>query len=181
MRDGLPVLTFSGLVQDRDGYLWISTFDGLLRFDGAAFTVFDPSTHPELTSSRFANLQADPGGGGCVGSEVDGLLHVAAGEVRVVREDGKPLPPGSAVFTDRPGEAVYSTSECLYLVRGDEAKRIVGSEKFVAFCRPRRGAGASAQRVPMRLSPPWALSLTGPWSVRPVWAIWQRAPPLAPS
>ena len=138
LRDGLPVLTFSGLVQDRDGYLWISTFDGLLRFDGAAFTVFDPSTHPELTSSRFANLQADPGGGVWVGSEVDGLLHVAAGEVRVVREDGKPLPPGSAVFTDRPGEAVYSTSECLYLARGDEAKRIVGSEKFVAFCRPRR-------------------------------------------
>ncbi|MFN8589263.1 MAG: two-component regulator propeller domain-containing protein [Candidatus Eisenbacteria bacterium] len=138
LRDGLPVLSFSGLAQDRDGYLWISTFDGLLRFDGATFTAVDASNPSELTSSRFSSVQADPGGGVWVGSEVDGLVHVSAGDVRVVREAGKPLPPGFTAIADRPGEALYATQASMYFVRGDEAKRITDSEDLAPFCRPRR-------------------------------------------
>ena len=63
VRDGLPVLTFSGLCQSRDGYLWVSTFDGLVRFDGARFTVIDAAGEPGLTSSRFSGVVADPGSG----------------------------------------------------------------------------------------------------------------------
>jgi signal transduction histidine kinase/ligand-binding sensor domain-containing protein len=37
---GLPQNTVSGLVQSRDGYLWIGTRYGLVRYDGVRFQVF---------------------------------------------------------------------------------------------------------------------------------------------
>lgn len=40
-RHGLPQNLVTDLVQTRDGYLWIGTGNGLARFDGVAFTVFD--------------------------------------------------------------------------------------------------------------------------------------------
>jgi hypothetical protein len=41
VEDGLPVNSVNALLQSRDGYLWIATFDGLVRFDGVRFTVFN--------------------------------------------------------------------------------------------------------------------------------------------
>ena len=39
--DGLPRAGIAQALQTRDGYLWLATFDGLVRFDGARFEVFD--------------------------------------------------------------------------------------------------------------------------------------------
>jgi hypothetical protein len=41
VEDGLPVNSVNALLQSRDGYLWIATFDGLVRFDAVRFTVFN--------------------------------------------------------------------------------------------------------------------------------------------
>ena len=38
---GLPGGSINALAQTRDGYLWIGTDDGLVRFDGVRFVVFD--------------------------------------------------------------------------------------------------------------------------------------------
>jgi ligand-binding sensor domain-containing protein len=38
--NGLPQNSVRDIVQTRDGYLWLTTFDGLMRFDGVRFTVF---------------------------------------------------------------------------------------------------------------------------------------------
>ena len=47
------------MVQTRDGYLWFGTFNGLVRFDGVAFTVFDLANTPQLPSQAIVNLHAD--------------------------------------------------------------------------------------------------------------------------
>ena len=39
--NGLPQNSVRDIVQTGDGYLWFTTFDGLVRFDGVRFTVFD--------------------------------------------------------------------------------------------------------------------------------------------
>ena len=39
--DGVPLGTVYSIGQDRDGYLWIATDAGLLRFDGVRFTPWD--------------------------------------------------------------------------------------------------------------------------------------------
>src|SRR5687768_6110905 len=55
--DGLPVNHIQSVLQSRDGYIWIATLDGLARFDGLRFTVYNTANSPELTNNRFTSLQ----------------------------------------------------------------------------------------------------------------------------
>jgi ligand-binding sensor domain-containing protein len=53
---GLPQNSVLSIQQTPDGYLWFTTFDGLVRFDGVRFTVFNKGNSPGLTSNRFVHL-----------------------------------------------------------------------------------------------------------------------------
>lgn len=57
--NGLPQNGLRGITQTPDGYLWFTTFDGLVRFDGAKFTVFDKNNTPVFPSNRFSQLAID--------------------------------------------------------------------------------------------------------------------------
>ena len=57
--NGLPQNSVRDIVQTQDGYLWFTTFDGLVRFDGVRFTVFNKSNSPGLASNRFVSLFED--------------------------------------------------------------------------------------------------------------------------
>jgi signal transduction histidine kinase/ligand-binding sensor domain-containing protein len=70
------------VAQTPDGYLWLATFGGLARFDGARFTVFDASTVPGLPANRLTRLHADPAGGLWVVTEYHDLARIAAGRCR---------------------------------------------------------------------------------------------------
>src|SRR5688500_12808025 len=60
--DGLPSNKTRSVVQSRDGYIWLATAQGLARFDGQQFTVFNGTTHPELGGGGFlAALEAPDG------------------------------------------------------------------------------------------------------------------------
>ena len=59
---GLPEDSATAMVQTPDGYLWFGTFNGLVRFDGVKFTVFDRSNTPELPSPGIVNLHLDRSG-----------------------------------------------------------------------------------------------------------------------
>jgi signal transduction histidine kinase len=52
--NGLPQNSISALLQTRDGYLWMSTWDGLVRFDGLRFRIFNRQNTPALTSNGFS-------------------------------------------------------------------------------------------------------------------------------
>ncbi len=60
--NGLPQNTVTGVVQTPDGYLWLSTFDGLARFDGVRFTIFDKGNTKGILNSRFAGIFVDKSG-----------------------------------------------------------------------------------------------------------------------
>jgi signal transduction histidine kinase/ligand-binding sensor domain-containing protein len=62
VEQGLPQNKVTAVVQTRDGYLWLGTYNGLARFDGVRFTVFNDDNTPELRSSRITSLfEADDG------------------------------------------------------------------------------------------------------------------------
>ncbi len=50
-KDGLPQNSVHAIEQTRNGYLWFGTEEGLTRFDGVAFTVFDRSNTPAIRSN----------------------------------------------------------------------------------------------------------------------------------
>lgn len=53
---GLPQNIIRGICQTPDGYLWLATLDGLARFDGVHFTVFNKSNSPGIVSNRFGSM-----------------------------------------------------------------------------------------------------------------------------
>jgi|GEM_PF-1725714 len=57
--DGLPENSATAIVQTQDGYLWFGTFNGLVRFNGVTFKVFNPANTPHLPSAGIVNLHAD--------------------------------------------------------------------------------------------------------------------------
>src|SRR5580693_9628663 len=52
---GLPENEIRGVTQTPDGYLWIATFNGLVRFDGVHLTLFNRET-PGLLSNQFGTM-----------------------------------------------------------------------------------------------------------------------------
>jgi|ERR1051326_2430443 ligand-binding sensor domain-containing protein len=60
--NGLPAGSVNSILQTRDGYLWLATFDGLVRFDGLHFQVFNTGNTKGLRSGRFMFLYEDRAG-----------------------------------------------------------------------------------------------------------------------
>ncbi len=56
--DGLPVNVIVAVAQTADGYLWFGTEEGLVRFDGVRFTLFDRDSAPALGESCVRGLAA---------------------------------------------------------------------------------------------------------------------------
>ena len=57
--NGLPQNTVQAIVQTQDGYLWFGTQEGLVRFDGLNFTIFDKENTPAFKSNDIRFLQQD--------------------------------------------------------------------------------------------------------------------------
>jgi ligand-binding sensor domain-containing protein len=55
-RDGLPGAWVSAVLPSRTGYLWLATPDGLVRFDGAHFAIFNRRSSPGLPSDGIRAL-----------------------------------------------------------------------------------------------------------------------------
>ena len=73
--NGLPQNSVYGIVQTRDGYLWLATVDGLARFDGVRFTVFNKSNSPGIVNNRFHTLFEDARGDLWAGTEESGIVR----------------------------------------------------------------------------------------------------------
>jgi signal transduction histidine kinase/ligand-binding sensor domain-containing protein len=67
-QDGLPQDTVKAIVQTPDGYLWVSTDEGLARFDGFEFTTFSRPT-ADLPANLITALAASPDGSLWIGTD----------------------------------------------------------------------------------------------------------------
>lgn len=75
---GLPQNTVNGVAQTPDGYLWLATFDGLARFDGVRFVIFDRGNSKGIVNNRFVKIFADKAGTVWAATE-NGVLTVYRG------------------------------------------------------------------------------------------------------
>ncbi len=74
--DGLPQNGVRRITQTPDGYLWFTTFDGLVRFDGLRFTVFNKGNTPGIINNRFTGIFADNDGTIYATTMEDGTLTI---------------------------------------------------------------------------------------------------------
>ena len=117
---GLPQNTITAITQTQDGYLWMGSFGGLARFDGARFVVFDKSTTPALRNSGVHALLADRRGGLWVGTNGGGLTLLKDGSARTFGiADGLGADVVRSLFQDSKGRVWAGTNGGLSLLEGD--------------------------------------------------------------
>jgi len=80
--DGLPEQTVQSFAQTPDGYLWVGTTGGLLRFDGAHFVLFDRQNTPELHENSVFCLMLAHDGTLWIGTDGGGIISYAGGQFR---------------------------------------------------------------------------------------------------
>jgi len=86
---GLPTNSIVALLQTGDGYLWLGTEEGLLRFDGVAFTIFDENNTPEITNNFINCLFEDSQKNLWIGVRGGGLVRYKNNAFKhYTREDG---------------------------------------------------------------------------------------------
>ena len=74
--NGLPQNGVRQITQTPEGYLWFTTFDGLVRFDGVRFTTFNKSNTKGIINNRFTGLFADQEGSLYATTMEDGTLTI---------------------------------------------------------------------------------------------------------
>ena len=79
VRDGMPGYDITSLAQTPDGFVWIGTTQGLLRFDGVSFTDFNHTNVAGLTNDTIRSLYVSHAGQLCVGAESCGYGRLING------------------------------------------------------------------------------------------------------
>lgn len=110
MENGLPQNTVQALAQTTDGFLWLGTEVGLVRFDGNGFTVIDANSRPALPGNDVQCLLATHDGALWIGTS-SGLARMKNGAVQMfTTENGLPDNDVRAL-KEEPDETILVTTE----------------------------------------------------------------------
>jgi diguanylate cyclase (GGDEF)-like protein len=77
-QSGLSQKSVMGVTQTSDGYIWLGTEEGLVRYDGLSFRTYDERNSPGLPDRLIRSLAAGRDGGLWVGTR-SGLAHYQNG------------------------------------------------------------------------------------------------------
>jgi len=126
--DGLPEQTVQAFAQTPDGFLWIGTSGGLVRFDGLHFVVFDRQNTPALRENSVFCLMVSRDGALWIGTEGGGLARYAHGEFRSwTARDGLSNDFVRTLAQDSQGKVWAGTDSGLLRLDGDRFVRVDGT------------------------------------------------------
>ena len=111
MENGLPQNSVHALVQTRDGFLWLGTEAGLVRFDGVLFLVLDQNSKPAIPSGDIRSLLGTPDGSLWVGT-AEGLSRRKDGSfTHFSAEEGAPIGTVTALRETPDGKVRVETTQ----------------------------------------------------------------------
>ena len=127
VEDGLPQSTVQAVLQSHEGYLWIATQEGLARFDGVRFQVFDRKNTPGIRNDFFTSLAEEPSGALWIGS-LGGLVRYASGSFTTfTAQDGLPGDDVRALAVDTAGRVWAGTRSGLARWNGSRFETVGAS------------------------------------------------------
>jgi signal transduction histidine kinase/ligand-binding sensor domain-containing protein len=120
MENGLPQNTVQALAQTRDGFVWLGTEIGLVRFDGNSFVLFDRNSTPALPDGDVRCLLEAHDGALWIGTS-DGLARWKDGVVTAyTTKDGLPGNVVRALEENGRGNVVVETDNGTTSVKGTQ-------------------------------------------------------------
>lgn len=109
--NGLPQNSVHAILQTRDGYIWLATEGGLVRFDGLRFRVYDAQNTAALRSNTVRSLLEDRKGALWIGT-ADGLARYGDSTFQsFTTSDGLPSNSVLSLYEDRSGTLHAVTSD----------------------------------------------------------------------
>lgn len=119
--EGLPGNSVNHIAQDADGFLWLSSYYGLIRFDGIEFMTLNQANTPEIRNNRLNLFHKAPDGSVWISFELRGLVRYdATGFTRYDSEHGlsdehitvmETLPDGRFIVGSYDGLYVFNVTE----------------------------------------------------------------------
>jgi ligand-binding sensor domain-containing protein/signal transduction histidine kinase len=102
---GLPSDAVTAIIQTRDGFLWIGTTAGLVRFDGAKFTPLTSTDSPTNELTGITALCEDSNGRLWVGTQQKGLFELSEGRLlHYTRREGLSSDNVTSLAADNHGQ-----------------------------------------------------------------------------
>ena len=108
--DGLRQSSVVALTQTHDGYLWLGTLNGLMRFDGNSLTPFNVHNTPGLPANQIVFLFEDSRNNLWIGTKPAGLCVIQNGKVKNF-DTGGVNGVVSAAFEDPNGAVWFATRD----------------------------------------------------------------------
>lgn len=122
----MPQNTVTSMVQTRDGYLWLGTFGGLVRFDGVRFTTFNTANTPTLHSNRVMSLYEDSDATLWIGTETGDVVRMRNGSFEIFAAgDGSSNNVVLSFLSDRRGDLWVGQSRGIGRYEAKQANAVV--------------------------------------------------------
>jgi signal transduction histidine kinase/ligand-binding sensor domain-containing protein len=117
--DGLPESTISAICQTRDGYIWLGTYGGLVRFNGLQFTLLNHDNAPELRDDNISCLYETEDGTLWIGHGTGEVTSYLRGRVESVQIPHRPESSRLRTFaTDESGDLwAFADNGLLFRIR----------------------------------------------------------------
>jgi signal transduction histidine kinase/ligand-binding sensor domain-containing protein len=121
--DGLPSDSVTAIIQTHDGFLWVGTSAGLVRFDGVKFTEVKLAVSSTNNPICATALCEDSAGCLWIGTQQDGLFQLVQGMVRHYTTDRGLLDDSvTSLEADKKGLVWIGTKSGLNLWTGHDFK-----------------------------------------------------------
>jgi ligand-binding sensor domain-containing protein/class 3 adenylate cyclase len=115
--DGLPGNTITDIIQDRNGYMYIGTYDGLVRFDGFNFTILNKNTAADFLSVSARTIFEDSKGVLWVGSNDEGVGKIEEDKITMYTiKDGLPSNSIRDIVEDSSGNIWIGTASGVFYI-----------------------------------------------------------------
>ncbi len=125
--NGLPTSEANAIVQTREGFLWIGSYAGLIRYDGCTFERMDSTTG----IANVVELFEDSRGRLWIGTNDSGLAVMEKGELRIWgEEDGLASSKVGLLAEDASGTIYAGTTSGISMILPDMRLRPLDDERI---------------------------------------------------
>ena len=126
--DGLPNNTVHAIAQTPDGYLWLGTPGGLVRFDGIRFEDFSPTNYIPLPNRGTIAMISGRDGGLWMALDRGGVVSLNSDMTRAYTEDLSMSIPNGLAEDAEGGVWIAYRGGSLYRIKDKRVARITAEE-----------------------------------------------------